>query len=362
MEGLVNPSPEFWHGRRVLLTGHTGFKGAWLALWLRRLGAEVTGLALEPPTTPSLFSLACNSADVLRDCRGDIRDLERVLAIARAARPEVVLHLAAQSLVRPSYDDPVGTYASNVMGTVHVLEALRQVAGVKAAVIVTSDKCYQNREWLWAYRESEPMGGHDPYSSSKGCAELVTSAYRDAFFRHSAQPVALASGRAGNVIGGGDWAVDRILPDCVRAFAQRQAAVVRNPGAIRPWQHVLEPLCGYLLLAERLHEDGPSFGEAWNFGPAEEDARPVSYLVDRVAKLWGDGAAWHTTPAQQPHEATYLKVDASKARARLAWRPRLNVDAALDWTVEWYRRQLAGEDAMALCLEQIARFQDTRSA
>lgn len=353
MEALVNPSPSFWRGRSVLLTGHTGFKGGWLALWLRRLGATVAGLSLPPSTEPSLHRLLHGDAEE-RYC--DLRDLEAVRAVFAAAQPQIVFHLAAQPLVRASYRDPVETYSTNVMGTVHVLEAARRQGGVEALVVVTSDKCYENREWPWAYREIEPMGGHDPYSSSKGCAELVAAAYRSSFFQGGA--TRLASARAGNVIGGGDWSEDRLIPDIVRAFARGEPALIRRPDAVRPWQHVLEPLCGYIRLAERLASDeGESFAQAWNFGPPDEDCRPVAHVVDRLAALWGDGASWFSTGEPQPHEASFLKVDASKARARLAWTSRLRLDEALAWSVEWYRAQRNGGNAAALIEAQIERYE-----
>lgn len=350
----LSPDPTFWAGKRVLVTGHTGFKGSWLAMWLRRLGAEVTGLALVPDTQPSLFALAV--ADEVASRFVDVRDLTAVQACFAAARPEIVLHLAAQALVRPSYADPVGTYATNVMGTVHVLEAARQTASVRAVVVVTSDKAYENREWPWAYRESEAMGGYDPYSNSKGCAELVVSAYRSSFFTQSG--VHVASARAGNVIGGGDWSVDRLIPDIVRAFERGQSVEIRSPGAIRPWQHVLEPLAGYLTLAERLcGPDGAAFAEPWNFGPSDEDCRAVSYVIDQVAKHWGGDARWHLSDKQQPHEATFLKVDSSKARARLGWDRRLRLEDALSWTTQWYREQGKGASARDLTLAQIDAYE-----
>ncbi|MBR0655594.1 CDP-glucose 4,6-dehydratase [Roseomonas arctica] len=348
---------EFWRGRRVLLTGHTGFKGAWLALWLSQMGARVTGFALPPPSDPSLHALA--SASVFEhDIIGDLRDPAAVDAAYARAAPEVVLHLAAQALVRPSFADPVATYATNVMGTVHVLDAARRQGGVAAVVVVTSDKAYENREWHWAYREDEAMGGHDPYSSSKGCAELVTAAFRRSYFAADPDGAAVASARAGNVIGGGDWALDRVVPDCIRAFADGRKVALRSPGATRPWQHVLEPLAGYLALAERLATgvDRARFAAGWNFGPAEADAIAVGELVTTLARFWGDDAGWELDARPQPHEAHYLKVDASKARAELGWRPALGVTEALDWTVDWYRRQARGEDARELCLDQIARY------
>ncbi|MBN4094681.1 CDP-glucose 4,6-dehydratase [Methylobacterium sp. OT2] len=352
-----NPDPVFWAGRRVLVTGHTGFKGAWLSLWLTRLGARVIGFALAPETDPSLCALAELPARI--DSRiGDVRDFAALTACMAEARPEIVLHLAAQALVRPSYADPVGTYASNVMGTVHLLEAVRACPSVRAVVIVTSDKAYENREWVWAYREDEPMGGRDPYSNSKGCAELVTSAYRASFFGAGGHPAKVASARAGNVIGGGDWSLDRLVPDVVRAFERGEPVEIRAPGAVRPWQHVLEPLSGYLRLAETLcSEDGARYAEGWNFGPADADCWPVSEVVAALARGWGEGANWRLASGRHPHEATFLKVDASKARAYLGWEPRLRLSEALDWTGAWHRAKAQGADAATLTLEQIARYE-----
>jgi CDP-glucose 4,6-dehydratase len=353
------PDAAFWAGRRVLVTGHTGFKGAWLTLWLDRLGAEVSGLALPPSTEPALFSLACSGL-LRHDFTADLCDPVAVAQAFVEARPQVVLHLGAQSLVRTSFEDPVRTYATNIMGTVHVLEATRRQEGVTALVVVTSDKAYENREWHWAYREDEAMGGHDPYSSSKGCAELVTAAYRRSFFATSTtgQGTGVGSARAGNVIGGGDWAPDRLLPDCIRAFQRGQQVALRSPQSTRPWQHVLEPLTGYLTLAERLAgADASAFAEAWNFGPTDADALPVSAIVEIAAQLWGTGVGWVGDLGPKPHEARHLKVDAAKARARLGWQPVLGVREAVAWSVEWYRRQAAGEAARDLCQEQIARFE-----
>lgn len=358
VEGLVIDA-DFWRGRRVFLTGHTGFKGGWLALWLQRLGAEVTGYALPPPTTPSLFRLA-DVARGMSSIEGDVEDLPALAAALRAARPEVVLHLAAQPLVRHGYERPVETYRTNVMGTLHLLQAARAVPGLRGVVVVTTDKCYDNREWPWPYRESDALGGFDPYSSSKACAELVTQSWRSAFFppqRHHEHGVAVATARAGNVIGGGDWGADRLLPDVFRAFAAGQPALIRHPGAIRPWQHVLEPLSGYLALAQRLHRDGPAFGEAWNFGPGPDGARPVQWLVERVATLWSGDARWQAQEGTHPHEAHVLKLDWSKAQSRLDWSPRLHLAQALEWTVEWMRAWQAGADLGRLCGEQIERYQ-----
>jgi CDP-glucose 4,6-dehydratase len=349
----------FWQGKRVFLTGHTGFKGGWLALWLQEMGATVTGFALAPSTTPSLFDVG-SVAQGMTSIIGDIRDLAALTAAMAQAKPDIVLHLAAQPLVRYSYDAPVETFATNVMGTVHLLEAMRTCGGIKACVVVSSDKCYENREWAWGYRENEAMGGYDPYSASKGCTELVTAAYRSSYFnpaRYAEHGLALGSGRAGNVIGGGDWAADRLVPDLLGAFERKEVAVLRNPGAIRPWQHVLEPLSGYLVLAQRLYEDGAQFAEGWNFGPADADAQPVSWIAERMTQCWADGAQYRIEAnAAAPHEAHYLKLDCSKARADLSWTPRWSLARALDEVVGWHREFLAGSDMRQVCIDQIARF------
>ncbi|WP_430624905.1 CDP-glucose 4,6-dehydratase [Rhodopseudomonas sp. P1] len=357
-------TPEFWRGKRVFLTGHTGFKGSWLSLWLQSMGAELTGYALQPPTTPSLFEQA-RVGDGMTSITADIADLEQLVRVMRQARPEIVIHMAAQSLVRYSYDHPVETYLTNVMGTVHLLDAVRQTAGVKAVINVTSDKCYDNREWVWGYREVDAMGGYDPYSNSKGCAELVSSSYRQSFFNprdYAVHGVALATARAGNVIGGGDWARDRLVPDIVAAFGKGQPVHIRNPHAIRPWQHVLEPLSGYLELAERVFNDGPACAEAWNFGPSDDDARPVAWIVEQMAGLWGEGAGWRVDDGVHPHEAGYLKLDVSKARGRLNWHPMLPLGEALKLVVDWAKRREAGADARELTLEQIMSYQMVRSS
>ncbi len=352
MEKMVT---DFWKGKKVLVTGHTGFKGSWLCLWLQSLGAEVTGYALAPPSNPSLFEEA-KVAQGMVSLHGDIRDPEQMNRAMTRFQPEVVIHMAAQSLVRHSYQNPVETYATNVMGTVNVLEAVRQTASVRAAVIVTSDKCYENREWVWGYRENEAMGGYDPYSNSKGCAELVTSAYRQSFFRDGS--AAVASARAGNVIGGGDWAADRLVPDMVRAVADRRPVPIRNPHAIRPWQHVLEPLSGYLLLAQKLYEDGTAYAEGWNFGPREDDARPVQWIADQFTGLWGEGASWVLDGAEHPHEAHYLKLDCSKARMRLDWQPKWSLETSLRKIVAWQKAHLRNQDMRTFTLEQILEFQE----
>jgi CDP-glucose 4,6-dehydratase len=340
----------WWKSRKVFVTGHTGFKGAWLCLLLEQLGARVRGYSLQPPTRPNLYSLA-GLNERISGTEGDVRDLSRLSAALREAAPEIVIHMAAQPLVRQSYQDPVNTFGTNVMGTVNLLEAVRSAGNVAAVVVVTTDKCYENREWVWGYREDEPMGGHDPYSSSKACAELVTSAYRRSFFHESS--IAVASARAGNVIGGGDWARDRLIPDVINAFSKGRPVVIRNPESIRPWQFVLEPLVGYLTLAERLCERGQEFAEGWNFGPTEDDAKPVRWIVDRMAQSWGPEARCEIDGATHPHEAYALRLDTSKARTRLGWRPRLGIGAALEQVANWYKRQTTGEDAEQLCREQI---------
>lgn len=353
-----SPDPAFWSGRRVFITGHTGFKGSWLSLWLQGMGAKLAGFALNPPTTPSLFDEAHVAAGMLSTI-GDIREAEGLAAAMRAFEPEVVIHMAAQPLVRLSYKDPLLTYATNVMGTAHLLEAVRNTPSVRAVVNVTTDKCYENREWVWGYREDEPMGGHDPYSSSKGCSELVTTAYRKSFF--AGGRVALASARAGNVIGGGDWASDRLLPDVLRAFERDEPVVIRYPKAIRPWQHVLEPLSGYLVLAEQLcSDDGQRYASAWNFGPRDGDAKPVEWIVDRMTAAWGANAQWRLDAAEQPHEAHFLKLDISKAGSDLGWLPRWRLQTALDEIVHWHRAWLRREDMRELCLEQIGKYSLTK--
>ena len=329
-------NPAFWHGKRVFLTGHTGFKGSWLSLWLQSLGAEVTGFALAPPTQPSLFEEA-RVGTGMRSIIADIRDLPTLQQALVQTKPEIVIHMAAQPLVRYSYTNPVETYATNVMGTVHLLESVRHSPETRAVVNITTDKCYENREWVWAYRENEPMGGYDPYSNSKGCAELVSAAYRSSFFNattYAQHGVAIATTRAGNVIGGGDWAQDRLIPDILRAFEQGQKVNIRNPNSIRPWQHVMEPLRGYLTLAERLYEHGPEYAEGWNFGPIDEDAKPVGWIVEKMAALWGQGAQWQIAEGEHPHEATYLKLDISKARHLLNWHPALRLEQALELIVD----------------------------
>jgi CDP-glucose 4,6-dehydratase len=357
-QGAAMPDRSFWKGRRVFLTGHTGFKGSWLSLWLNALGAGVTGYALDPPTNPSLFEQAEVSGAVKSIC-ADIRDFPRLKSAVAECRPDVVIHMAAQSVVRRGYEDPIETYSSNVLGTVHLLEALRQLGKPCAVVIVTSDKCYENREWAWGYRENDPLGGHDPYSNSKACTELVTSAFRDSYFRTEdpGQTVAVASVRAGNVIGGGDWTQDQLIPDLMRAFLGGRPCQIRNPHATRPWQFVLEPLRGYLVLAERLSKDATQFASAWNFGPVETDAMPVSRIANELVRLWGSGASWKADAGPHPREAHYLKLDASRAKACLDWRPLISLNQALDWIVEWYRSYEAGEDLRRLTRIQVERYE-----
>ena len=344
----------FWNARRVLITGHTGFKGAWLCLLLHRLGAKITGFSTPPPTDPSLFNLA-RLDQIVHTVQGDVRDLHAVRLAVETSGAQIVLHMSAQPLVRESYRDPVGTYATNVMGTVNLLEAVR-LAGdqVRSVVVVTTDKCYDNKEWIWSYRENEPMGGHDPYSSSKGCAELVSAAYRASYFAKTT--TALATARAGNVIGGGDWAADRLIPDMIKAFTANQPVTIRNPKSIRPWQLVLEPLTGYLTLAEQLFEKGQAVAQPFNFGPRESDARPVEWIVHQLTRQWGEQARWELAGTEQPHEAYYLKLDASKAAAMLGWSPRTNLATALKWIVDWYKALGRGEDMRAVSQQQIATF------
>lgn len=345
---------QFWRGKRVFLTGHTGFKGGWLALWLTEMGASVSGYALVPPTEPNFFGVTGLAARLTHSCLADIREGDALSQALQVAQPDIVFHLAAQPLVRYSYAAPVETYAVNVMGTVNLLEAVRQTPSVKAVVNVTTDKCYENREWLWPYRENEALGGFDPYSNSKACAELVTAAYRCSFLETAG--VALASARAGNVIGGGDWAADRLIPDFLRAWDAGQTLILRSPHAIRPWQHVLEPLAGYLQLAEKLYTNGQAFAEAWNFGPDDTDARSVQWIVETLCRQRPD-AHWQSATTPQPHEANTLKLDSAKAKTRLNWRPRWDLGTALDMTLAWHQAWRQGADLMALSLQQIHAYE-----
>jgi CDP-glucose 4,6-dehydratase len=358
----------FWKGKKVFLTGHTGFKGAWLSLWLHQLGAEVYGYSLPPPTDPNLFDLA-RVSDLVTTTIADVRDSGRLSSAMQSAAPEIVIHMAAQPLVRESYRSPVETYTTNVMGTVNLLEAVRSCTSVRAVVIVTTDKCYENREWHWGYRENEPMGGYDPYSSSKACAELITSAYRRSFFNSSKPPTlqaskpptlqppaSIASARAGNVIGGGDWAEDRLICDCIRALLSGEKIIIRNPRAIRPWQHVLEPLSGYLLLARKLYEEGPRYAGAWNFGPNDEDSKTVEWIVGRLCDKWGGKACYEYDATVQPHEAHYLKLDCSKAKAALGWQPRWSLERAIDSTITWVMDYRDGQDVRDISLKQLEQY------
>ena len=350
-------NPEFWKDRRVFVTGHTGFKGSWLCLWLDHVGARVTGYALDPPTDPSLFELA-RISELIDHHIGDVRDLDSLEAAVREAQPEVVIHMAAQSLVLYSYENPVETFSTNVLGTVHILDAVRRVPSVRAVVVVTSDKCYFNEEWVWGYREDARLGGHDPYSGSKGAAELVVTAYQNSYFHPERHPelAAVGSARAGNVIGGGDWAVDRLVPDIMNSLLKGQPTLIRKPQATRPWQHVLEPLNGYLMLAERLFNDGHQFASGWNFGPSEENERTVGWIIERLYALWSADFEWEHDRNPAPPESGFLKLDASKAHAYLGWRPKLDLETTLEWIVNWYRRYEAGEDVRDECLAEIQRF------
>jgi len=352
------PNADFWQGKKIFLTGQTGFKGSWLCLWLNSLGAQVTGYALEPPTDPSLFKLA-RIDELVTSVIADVRDGERLASEMAKAAPDIVIHMAAQPLVRDSYKIPVETYSTNVMGTVNLLEAVRRTPGIQAVLNVTTDKVYENREWLWGYRENEPFGGYDPYSNSKACSELVTAAYRSSYFNpaeYDRHGVALATARAGNVIGGGDWAGDRLIPDILSSILAGEPLLIRNPQAIRPWQHVLEPLSGYLLLIQKMCEAGPNYAGGWNFGPAEDDVRPVEWLASRICQLWGDQAAYIIDDGKHPHEAHYLKLDCSKARVELGWRPKWNLEKTLENIVTWTRSYRDGSDLRGVCLRQITEY------
>ena len=341
---------EFWRGRRVLVTGHTGFKGSWLSTWLVQMGSKVSGVALDPHTDPAMFNLL-GLAEHVDSHIADIRDAAALENVVQACQPEIIIHMAAQALVRESYADPVGTFMTNVMGTAHLLEAAKGAKNLGAVVVVTSDKCYENREWVWGYRESDAMGGRDPYSASKGCAELVTASYRQSF----GEDISIASARAGNVIGGGDWSEDRLIPDMVRAIESNEVVQIRNPAAIRPWQHVMEPLAGYLLLAEHLFTSGSQYASAWNFGPAVEDTQPVSALVERLSQNF-DSLEWQIDKGEHPHEARFLKLDISKAVSDLGYQPRISLDTALDWTARWYQAYFDGQDMLDVTQRQIDDF------
>jgi CDP-glucose 4,6-dehydratase len=355
---LGQVDPNFWGGKHIFLTGHTGFKGGWLSLWLTSMGAKVTGYALAPNTTPSFFEVVGVANLLEQNHIADIRDLSRLRSAIEQANPDVLIHMAAQPLVRYSYENPIETFETNVMGTANVLEAARVVKSIKAIVVVTTDKCYENKEWVWGYRENEPLGGADPYSSSKACAELVTSAYRQSFFsgNMATSEAAMASARAGNVIGGGDWSVDRLIPDAIAAFEEGKPLVLRNPLATRPWQHVLEPLSGYLVLAQALFQKGAKFASAWNFGPRDEGTQTVERVIDLLSSAWGANAGWQQDPSAQPHEAHLLKLDCSKAHQQLGWVPKWSLPQSIEKIVQWHKALSAGKDMKAISLEQIGQY------
>lgn len=343
----------FWRGKKVFLTGHTGFKGSWTCLWLQAMGAKVFGFSLEPPTKINLFDEADISSDI-ESFIGDIRDLQLLKEKIRLFNPDIVIHMAAQPLVRYSYLEPVETYSVNVMGTVNILEASRYSENLGAVLNVTSDKCYENKEWIWSYRENEPMGGFDPYSNSKGCSELVTNAFRNSFYKDTS--IGLASARSGNVIGGGDWAEDRLVPDTLKAFENSKSVIIRNPQAIRPWQHVLEPVSGYLKLVENLYDEKDFFSQAWNFGPKDEDSKSVEWIVEELSKQWGEDASWSVDTSSNPHEANFLKLDISKSLSNIDWSPTWSINEAIEMTVSWHKAWLHKEDIKLKSLDQINMF------
>mgnify|MGYP005844643477 CR=1 FL=1 len=348
----------FWKNKRVFITGHTGFKGSWLAVWLQSLGAVVTGYSLDPPTTPSLFEL-CSLKSLINHNKGDIRDSDRLKKVIETNKPEIIFHMAAQPIVKKSYENPVETYSTNVMGTISLFEAVKSCNTVRAVVNVTTDKVYENNEWVWGYRENEPLGGYDPYSSSKACSELITSSYRNSFFNpieYENHGVGLASARAGNVIGGGDWANDRLIPDFIRAIINDEPIVIRNPGAVRPWQHVLEPLSGYIVLAQKLYENYGKYADSWNFGPKDDEVKTVQWIVHNMCSKWGENATFIVDDKEHPHEAQYLKLDCSKANRILHWHPRWNINQALDKVIEWTKGYLNHEDLLDICLKQIDEY------
>jgi CDP-glucose 4,6-dehydratase len=358
-EGTLEDLVKTWQGRRVFLTGHTGFKGSWLAFWLARLGARIRGYALDPCTEPNLFNQVSVST-VVEDVRGDVRDCAKLETSMTEFKPEIVFHLAAQPIVRRSYADPVGTYSTNVMGTVHLMEAIRKTPSVRAAVCVTTDKCYQNQEWIWPYRETDPLGGYDPYASSKACAEIVSAAYRSSFFpidRLHEHHMGLATARAGNVIGGGDWSEDRLIPDLIRGFRSNQTVLIRRPHAIRPWQHVLDPLHGYMMLAQELLAQPARFASAYNFGPSDDDVWPVERIATKLVRMWGDGASWIRDSVPSVHEDKVLRLDASRARVEFGWQPRLKIETALEWTMAWYRAWNQGDNMAKFTEKQIAEYE-----
>jgi CDP-glucose 4,6-dehydratase len=358
MEAMVNK--EFWSGKKVLITGHTGFKGSWLSMYLYKLGAEVSGYSLEPPTNPNLYEL-CNLKSFVNSTIADIRDYDSLLKKIDVDQPEIIIHMAAQPLVRLSYAEPVLTYQTNIIGTVNLLEAVRlsKTKSVRVIVNVTTDKCYENKEWIWPYRENEPLGGYDPYSSSKACSEIVTASYRNSFFNHAKYDehhLAIATARAGNVIGGGDWASDRLIPDFIRAILNNNVIIIRNPDSIRPWQHVLEPLSGYLMLSEKLFTNGVMFSDSWNFGPNDNDAKSVRWIVEKLCKMRGNGAGYELDKTPHQHEATYLKLDCSKAKEKLRWHPKWNINKTLESIIIFTNAYLNNDDLKALCISQIEEY------
>ncbi len=347
----------FWKGKKVLITGHTGFKGSWLCLLLNHLGSDIYGYALEPPTNPSLFEEA-KIGKLITSYIGDIRDYDKLFSVIQKIKPDIIIHMAAQALVRKSYNNPLETYSINIIGTANLFEAIRYTSGIKAVVNVTTDKCYENRERLLGYREDEPMGGYDPYSSSKACSEIITAAYRRSFFnpKDNNHVTAIATARAGNVIGGGDWADDRLIPDFIKAITKGEKVKIRSPYAIRPWQHVLEPLSGYLILAEKLYNEGTKFAEAWNFGPDDKDAKSVEWMIKTICNYWGEDASYCIDKNPQPHEANYLKLDCSKAKNKLEWLPKWNIEITLKSIVEWNKAYLNGENIRAITEKQINEY------
>lgn len=347
-----------YRNKRVLVTGHTGFKGSWISLLLSQLGADVHGYALDPPTNPNLYTEA-KIDKLIKSYYGDVRNYKDLLKAINEIKPEIIFHMAAQPLVRDSYLNPVETYEVNVMGTIKLFEAIRQTPGIKAIINITTDKCYENKEWHWGYREDDRLGGYDPYSNSKGCSELATQSFRDSFFNpkeYDRHGVSIATARAGNVIGGGDWGKDRLIPDIIQALSCKQEVILRNPNSIRPWQHVIEPLTGYLQLGTRLISDGPVFGEAWNFGPDVNDCKTVEWITDYICKKWGASASYNASRGTHLHEATFLKLDCSKAKAELGWQPKWNIAETLDRTVEWHKNRISGKDVQSLCSEDIKAY------
>ena len=357
-------NPHFWKNKNILITGHTGFKGSWLSIWLKTLGANITGYALPPPTNPSLFKLA-KVCEGMNSIEGDIRDLDRITAVLKKHSPEILIHMAAQPLVVKSYEDPYNTFTTNMLGTLNILEGVRHSESIKTVIIVTSDKCYQNKEWIWGYREHDNLGGIDPYSNSKACAELITSAYRNSYFQKPKSPsknISVATVRAGNVIGGGDWAQDRLIPDIMNSLFDDSLITIRNPESIRPWQFVLEPLDGYLTLAEQLHANGNEYAESWNFGPNESDAQTVDWIVKKLSALWGSEVSCKVLPQSHPYESKYLKLDCSKAHQKLQWKPKLNLNTTLEWVIEWYRGYCNNSNLKELTEKQIKTYQNLNNS